>query len=372
MTASPDRSTDRHDIAAPFGAAPGAVPVPDQLEGLSPAAYAPYRDPREYITSWTDRIWIKRGLGRIHDHYADGVKVHTAYGESYGLDAVISNSLQKMVAFPNRGGGHDDVVWERRGPDGFVSSHRVFNNATHLGHWTYGPPTGKDWVSRGVAHCLVRDNLVVEEWVIRDEYAVLESLGLDPFAVAADLADRSPVLGTAMAPENSPVFAGRVEDPVREGISGPRPDRYRRECEAIVRMFDEVWNRRLFDAVPDYCDETIACQTVRMGRVMGIAPHQLEIMKLLASFPDGRMEVRDISVHESADLGLRVGVIWLLRGTYGGVPAYGPTNRAPVNILGASHFEVRRGKIVREWRIFDEIAVIAQIIRAGATAPAAT
>ena len=75
-----------------------------QLTDLSPSAYAPYRDPREYITSWTDRIWIKRGLGQIHDHYAPGVKVHTCYGETYDLKNVIGNSIQRMVAFPNRGG----------------------------------------------------------------------------------------------------------------------------------------------------------------------------------------------------------------------------------------------------------------------------
>jgi hypothetical protein len=44
---------------------------------------------------------------------------------------------------------------------------------------------------------------------------------------------------------------------------------------------------------------------------------------------------------------------------------YGPTNNAPVNILGSSHFEIRNGKIIREVRIFDEIAVMAQIIKAG-------
>jgi predicted ester cyclase len=38
-------------------------------------------------------------------------------------------------------------------------------------------------------------------------------------------------------------------------------------------------------------------------------------------------------------------------------------NHAPVKILGASSFEIRRGKIVREWRIYDEIAIIAQILK---------
>ena len=47
------------------------------------------------------------------------------------------------------------------------------------------------------------------------------------------------------------------------------------------------------------------------------------------------------------------------------MPAYGPVNQAPVAVLGSSHFEFRRGKIIREWRMYDEIAIIAQILRGG-------
>jgi predicted ester cyclase len=334
------------------------------LADLDAAAYAPYDDPRDYITSWTDRIWIARGLGQIHDHYAPDVKVHTAYGETYYLDSVIGNSLQKMVAFPNRGGGHDDVIWEARGRNGFISYHRVFNNATHAGHWTYGPPTGRDWANRGVAHCLVRDNKVVEEWVIRDEYAVLEHLGIDPHRIAAELAERSPVLGVAMQTDtDTGPLAGHVADPVVEGISGRRPDTDTEVCRWIQRMFDDVWNARLFDRASEYVADTIACQTVRMRRVMQLAPYQLELMSLLSAFPDAQVEIRDFAVNRSADLGLRIGVIWLLRGTYSGAPMYGPVNKAPIKILGGSSFEIRRGKIIREWRIYDEIAIMAQILK---------
>lgn len=52
-----------------------------------------------------------------------------------------------------------------------------------------------------------------------------------------------------------------------------------------------------------------------------------------------------------------------MNGTYSGSPCYGPANGAPLNILDASHFEFRSGKITREWRIYDEIAFIAQILR---------
>ena len=43
---------------------------------------------------------MSRGLGHLRDHYAPDVKVHTAYGETYGYDDVMRNSIQRMVAFP--------------------------------------------------------------------------------------------------------------------------------------------------------------------------------------------------------------------------------------------------------------------------------
>ena len=140
------------------------------LADLEPAAYAPFRDPRDYILSWTDQIWIEKGLGRLGEHYADDIKVHTAYGETYDFDHVILNSVQKMSAFPNGGGGSgEDVVWEQRGPMGFISSHRVLKTGTNLGYWMYGAPTGKNWVSRTIAHCLVQE---------RDGQVLIEAFAL--------------------------------------------------------------------------------------------------------------------------------------------------------------------------------------------------
>jgi predicted ester cyclase len=276
-----------------------------------------------------------------------------------------------MSAFPNGGGGSgEDVIWEQRGPRGFISSHRVLKTGTHSGYWTYGPPTGRDWVSRTIAHCLVQDGRVVEEWLARDEYAVLQSLGIEPERIAAELAAASPVTGEALTIGQGGAFAGRIADPTVLGVSGRRPDRYRRECETILGLFEEVWNERRFDRVAAYCDPKVVSHTVRMRRAQTIDGYQAQVIDLLAAFPDGRIEVRDLVVNESPDLGMRVAVIWVLHGTYSGVPLYGPPTRRPVKILGASHCELRDGKILREWRIFDEIAVLAQIIQAR-IAPAA-
>ena len=207
---------------------------------LLPSAYAPYRSPRDYILNWTDVIWIDRAIGRLADHYGQDVRVHTAYGETYDFDTVISNSVQKFAAFPNTGGGlGEDVVWEQRGANGFISSHRTLKSGTHTGYWTYGAPTGRDFVSRTIAHCLVQDNKIVEEWLVRDEWAVLEGLGLDPRRIAEQLARESPVTGEAptLAAEVGP-FAGHYADPARIGISGPRPTRHVTECALIAELFE--------------------------------------------------------------------------------------------------------------------------------------
>ena len=335
----------------------------DQFADMDPAAYAPYRSPRDYILSWTDELWIDKGIGRLGEHYAPDIKVHTAYGETYGFDGVIPNCVQKMSAFPNGGGGHgEDVVWESRGRAGFISSHRVLKTGTNSGYWTYGAPTGKHWISRTVAHCVVQDGRIVEEWLTRDEFAVLESLGLDPFQIAADLVAASPNTGEALSVGATGAFAGTYPQVVRHGISGERPQRFDEACETVVAFFDEVWNARRFDLVSRHCDRKIVAHTVRMRRVQGHDHYQQDIIDLLAAFPDGWIEVRDLVANESEDLGLRVACIWVLHATYCGVPVYGAPTRTPVKILGSSHFEFKDGKILREFRIYDEVAVIAQII----------
>ena len=162
-------------------------------------------------------------------------------------------------------------------------------------------------------------------------------------------------------------FAGRIADPARAGISGPRPPRFAAECAMVQGLFEEVWNGRLFNRVPTYCDRQVVCHSVRMRRVQGIDPYQVELVNLLATSPDFRVEGRDSAGLAGPEIGWRGAAVWLLRGTYCGVPTYGPATRTPVNVLGISHFELKDGKVLREWRLFDEIAVLAQI-HAGRTA----
>ncbi|OLL70983.1 hypothetical protein Ae168Ps1_5486c [Pseudonocardia sp. Ae168_Ps1] len=90
--------------------------------------------------------------------------------------------------------------------------------------------------------------------------------------------------------------------------------------------------------------------------------YQRDLLSLVAPFPDARFEIRDVQTnHTERYAGLRVAVTWVMRGTYRGTPDFGPLTGEETELLGISQFLVQDGRIVKEFRVYDEIALRAQI-----------
>ena len=233
------------------------------------------------------------------------------------METVLQGSLVKKSAFPNRIGTAEDVICEARGDDAFISHHRVFHSGPQQGVWAYGPPTGRESESRNMAICLVRDGLVEEEWVVRDEWRVVTTLGLDPESIARTVAftdEPEGLFGT-----NPPA------DVVRRGESGPRPETNRQEAEMIHDFIDTPSGQG---------DISRRWPTTRTGTCFSrrrearirtrLRNYQSDLVQMLAPFPDATVEVRDIAVNTAEEQGTRIGVLWRLAGTYDGAPLYGP------------------------------------------------
>lgn len=328
---------------------------------LRPEAYAPYGDPEEYIVEWTDKIWESYGMGLIRDHYHPEIKLHGAYGHHGDRESIIAGCFVKKTAFPQRAFTAEDVIWEERTENSWISSHRIVNSGQQSGFWQYGPPTHRMSTSRNIALCLVRDAWIVEEWVVRDEWAVVEQNGLDPFVVSTELAGHgnATILGDA-GPDG--LFGPAPEDPLREGDSGARPeDNLRTECTQVLELIENAWNRRLLDIAPTAVHRSHVCYTSRYRTYCRAAGWQQSIGELIASFPDAVFEVRDVAANRDDFHGTRVSVMWRMRGSYSGAPTYGPLTGSPVDVLGISHFVFRDGRIYQEYRVFDELAVLTQI-----------
>lgn len=328
---------------------------------LKPSVYAPFDSPENYILEWTDLIWEDYGLGRLGEHYAAEMTVHGSYGPIRSMETVLRKSLVKKSAFPNRIGTAEDVICEPRGDDAFISHHRVFHTGLQQGMWDYGAPTGRESESRNIAICLVREGLVEEEWVVRDEWRVVTTLGLDPETIARSLAFTDEPEGLFGTPAPA--------DVVRIGESGPRPDSHRGEAEMIAEFIDTVWGQRHLEQVERFTHRDLFLETTRARVRTRLRNYQSDLAQMLAPFPDATIEVRDIAVNTAPEQGTRIGVLWRLKGTYDGAPLYGPVTDSPIEILGSSQFLLRGGRIIHEWRVFDEIAVLAQVAKARGDEP---
>ncbi|POX36875.1 hypothetical protein C3486_31295 [Streptomyces sp. Ru73] len=315
---------------------------------LDPVAYRPYEDPDDFIREVTDRIWVDRDISYIVDNYEPDSIVHASLGTVVGRDGVIEGSTMRMGSTPQHIGQAEDVVWEARGDDAFLSSHLVFSADEHL--------VGGKHVrirKRTVANCLYRRGRMVEEWVVRDELADCLQRGQDPDEAARALRFQGYTGSMLDAPP---------KDVLAEGVSGPRPDDYRPECEMVLEFIDEVWTQRRLQKVNDFMARDLFLHTIGDQTVIRPDRYQSDLLAIVGPFPDARFEVRDVQTNYAERYaGLRVAVLWTMHGTYRGNPAFGPLTDRPVTVLGVSQFLIQGGRIVKEVRVYDEIALRAQI-----------
>ncbi|MGI8456598.1 MAG: ester cyclase [Propionibacteriaceae bacterium] len=309
---------------------------------LDPVAYAPYADPDDFIREVTDLIWVRRAIGHIRENYAVDAVVHGAYGTSVGRDEVIEGTLMRISETPDRIGQAEDVVWEARGTDAFLSSHLVLSA---------DPQTG--FISRTIANCLYRRGVMEQEWVARDALAIALQLGQDPDEVARARAFPG-YTGSFTQPAPT--------DPLTLGDSGARPDDHRAEVELVCEFIGQVWHGRRLDQVEQFTARDLTLHTVGYRTAIRPEGYRRALLQFLAPFPGGSFEIRDLATNlDHRYGGLRVAVMWKFHGVYAGRPLLGPLTSSPVDILGVSQFLIQSGRIVREVRIYDEIALRTQI-----------
>ena len=142
-----------------------------------------YVDIVDYIVRCTHKIWEERNLGLIYTHGAHNVLIHTSDGQTLERDKVIADSAKTMAAFPNIRLYADDVIWSGDAEMGFHTSPASLGRAQH-GLQRVLPPTSRNIVRQGIAHCFVKANMIVEEWICRDELAMVLYSCHDPIELA--------------------------------------------------------------------------------------------------------------------------------------------------------------------------------------------
>lgn len=302
----------------------------------------------DYILGITERIWEQRGLHLIRRWYAPDCVMLTPAGPVRGAEAVLRGTLETLHAFPDRQLLGEDVIWSDDGPArGLLSSHRVRSCMTHLGEGPFGAPTGRRVETLTVADCLVKDGVIVEEWLVRDQAGIAVQLGLDPAELGRRLAARD------TAPWHLEMAAA-----VRRGEAEPHAVRQPHwAAEALAAMLEAVFNEARLAALPDLHDRAVALVLPGNRQVAGITALDRFLLGYLAAFPGGRLVVDHAIALEEPGRPVRAAVRWRLAAAHAGFGAFGPPSGAEVLVLGITQAEFAGPRIHRAWWLVDELSL---------------
>lgn len=314
----------------------------------------------DYILRITYQIWERKQVGMCHNYYSSDCPVYMLSGYAEGAEVVTQNTLRTLAAYPDRTLHADNIIWGGDAENGFHSSHRICSNMTHLGPNEFGAATGIQAQIQIIAHCVCKDNRIIEEWLVRDNYSLARQLGVDPLSHARKLAtaplDPSGIFAQWLTSEHA-----RVSALSREKADYPSAGE---DNEGAIRAaLHNIWNARLLGETRQLYAENARLHASARRDYDGIEKISRFYMDVLGSLPDARISV-DYTCSNSMLDGEHVAARWVIAGNHTGAALWGEPTGAPVLILGESHYRLVDGKVMEEWLVFDELAVLTQIERA--------
>jgi predicted ester cyclase len=336
------------------------TPYDDVLERLSPGPQSmrgfddDYTDIVAYIIRCTHKIWEEKQTGLIDTHYSEDAFIHTPGGDIVGAKTVLANTVQQLALFPDRRLFPEDVIWSGNDIDGFYSSHRIRSTAHHQGFSVYGAPTGKRLTYRVIADCIVKENKIVEEWLVRDDLSIIRQIGLDEHEFVAKL--------VSMMPEQFSIAGGErsAEQQSSPELSLPATDGFDVE-DFVKRVWHHAWNLRMFDSFVDAYISTIQCHSASGRELFGHDDIIQFAIDWLACFPDGQMRFDHFCALGDDEIGYRTSLRWTFTGTHTGYGIYGKPSGKPVKIMGITQAYVHDRKVLEEWTVFDELNILCQL-----------
>ena len=311
-----------------------------------------FSDFPDYILGITKEIWENRGLSTLDSYYAEDIIVRSPTSIVIGNKGVIGATMATLAEFPDRRLLGEDVIWSGTPEKGMLSSHRILSTATHAGHGIYGEATGKKVIYRVIADCHAIENKINDEWLVRDQGAIVRQLGTTPVDYT-----RSLILA-----EGGPDSCVKPFSP-EDDIKGPY----------IARGNSNEWGKKYAAALSDImCSDFTSIRQNYDRAVVAELPGGRTAysydgidefwMGLRASFPNAKFEVHHTIGLDEKMLSPRSAIRWSLSGKHDGLGAFGKPTGADVYIMGISHAEFGPRGIRREFTVFDEVAIWKQIL----------
>jgi predicted ester cyclase len=317
------------------------------MKGFNPK----FKDFPDYIISITKEIWEDRGIDTLNEYYGKDIVVRSPSSVVVGNQGVISATMATLAEFPDRTLLGEDVIWSGNEETGMLSSHRLHSTATHLGDGVYGKATGKQLRYRIIADCYAINNVITDEWLIRDQGAIVKQMGWDSKQYAIDLIDREG------GPENCvKPFTPEID------IEGP----YKGKGN------DNEWGQKYADIISSMMNADMSTVEREYDRACNVAyPGGLEAisypaidrfwMGLRASFPNAKFTIDHQIGRDDPMMPPRAAIRFSLHGKHDGWGMFGQPTGKEVFIMCAAHAEFGPWGLRKEYVLFDETSVWKQI-----------
>lgn len=316
-----------------------------------------YSDIVDYVVRCTHRIWEQKNVGLIRTHYSPECVMHTLTGPARGLDAVVEGTIGALSGYTDRIVVAEDVIWSEDAPGLFLSSHRITSHATHMGD-DPGVGGAATLAAAGVttiADCLVRENRIIEEWLVRDNLLAARQIGRDPWELARAQATRDSA-GNAERHRWRTEWIERVRGTRAPEVPDDHPG------QLVVRAWKLALGDDLYgDASASYSPAAeIRWPSGRRGLGRGYWIGCL--LQLRSALQDVRWLPDHVAARPLPRGDIAAAVRWSLVGRHCSGSVWGAPSDREMLIMGVTHCRLRGGVIVEEVTVFDELAVLRQTV----------
>jgi len=315
----------------------------------------------DYIIRITDRIWHERNVELCLKYYSADCLIHTQSGQITGAQTVVDNTYATMASFPDRVLDADNVIWSKDAPQTgsdnpvFYSSHLITSKMTNLGPSEFGPATGKSVRVMTIADCACRDNVIFEEWLVRDYSAIVKDLGFDVDEVAAKLAQEDLKADKNLIDEHKFDYQ-RVQ--TAPSLSTKKIENPETNPIAFAEsFFATIWQGQNYNRLPEFYDFRVGAKYP--GKLDLYGPDQIRpvLENLMGALSELKFTIDHVADIPYLGDAKDVAVRWSLAGKHTGESDYGAPTHADIYLLGISHFRLMRGRIREEVTIWDDVAL---------------
>lgn len=337
---------------------PDDRPRAQPMRGFDPE----YTDIVDYIVRCTHRIWDERDVGLIYSHYTHNCVAYTTLATMYDRETHIRDTIARLAEFPDRRGMAQQVIWRGDDRAGFYTSHMTHGLGRHTEWGSFGKPTGRTYCTRTVADCMILENRIHKEWIVRDNMGPLIQLGIDPHAYAQGLAQAKYDRGEAvMEISENRRLLGQYPPAAQADLSIAHDDGERE----VLGWLHRVYNHRMFGTIEKIYAPTCQWHGPLMRELYGPAAVLQQTLRLVATIPDCAYVPQHICSVDMEEGGRKYAVRWMLDGHHLGYGLLGAPTGHKLSVMGVTHLHVRDGRIVDEWAVYDELSMLVQLKLAG-------